>query len=108
YVVTCDDSDSSTFDGWVGVDQTVTTMTFTLTVNDVDSGQVFAGNFKAQCRASGAAPNATWGTAQNVSITMTTAGNNYTATTAAVTPNGGPCLAGRSLFLRVAGSWWRN
>ena len=100
YAFSCADSNSSAFDGSLTLTQAIATATFTLTVNDVDSSsQHFAGGFKAQCRASGTAPNSTWGTAQTVDITMVTANNNYTGTTAAVTPNG-TCSSGATLFWR--------
>lgn len=100
YVVVCADNNSSTFDGSLMLKQAVATVTFTLTVNDVDSSsQHFAGGFKAQCRNNNTTVNSTWGTAQTVDITMATANNNYTGTTSAVTPNG-TCSAGATLFWR--------
>ena len=107
-VMTCADSDSSTFDGQIAIPNVVTTITFTLSVTDVDSSaQHFAGTFKAMCRrgASGDTIDNTWGTGQTVDITMTTADKIYSGTTAAVTPNG-TCAAGATLFWRftVAGS----
>jgi len=104
YSFSCADSNSSTFDGHITLPITMAgnlaTVKFRLTVNDVDSSsQVFAGGFKAQCRASGTAPSSTWGTAQTLAITMVTANNDYSATTAAVTPDG-TCSAGSELFWR--------
>jgi len=100
YNFVCADSNSSTFDGSLTLSQALVTATFTLTVNDVDSSsQHFAGGFKAQCRNNNTTVNSTWGTAQTVDITMATANNNYTGTTAAVTPNG-TCSAGATLFWR--------
>jgi len=104
YAFSCADSNSSTFDGHLTLPITMAgnlaTVKFRLTVNDVDSAsQVFGGGFKAMCRASGTTVDGTWGTAQTVAITMTTANNDYSATTAAVTPNG-TCSAGSELFWR--------
>lgn len=104
YSFSCADSNSSTFDGHLTLPITMAgnlaTVKFRLTVNDVDSSsQIFAGGFKAQCRASGTAPNNTWGTAQTVAITMVTANNDYSQTTAAVTPDS-TCSAGSELFWR--------
>jgi len=104
YSFSCADSNSSTFDGHLTLPITMAgnlaTVKFRLTVNDVDSSsQIFAGGFKAQCRASGTAPSSTWGTAQTVAITMVTANNDYSQTTAAVTPDG-TCSAGSELFFR--------
>src|SRR5262249_14097895 len=102
--VNCTNASTSTFEGRLTLKQSVTTVTFTLTVNDVDSSsQHFAGDFSAMCRGNGTTVNSTWGTVQSVDITMTTASNDYTATTAAVTPNG-TCGAGATLFWR----WVRN
>jgi len=96
----CADSNSSTFDGSITLPQALVTATFQLTVNDVDSSsQHFAGEFKAMCRNNGTTVNSTWGTGVAVDITMATANNNYTGTTAAVTPNG-TCSAGATLFWR--------
>jgi hypothetical protein len=77
------------------------TVKFRLTVNDVDSAsQVFGGGFKAQCRASGTAPDNTWGTPVAVSSpAMAVANTNYAVTSTAVTPNG-TCSAGSELFWR--------
>jgi hypothetical protein len=104
YSFSCADSNSSTFDGHLTLPITMAgnlaTVKFRLTVNDVDSAsQIFAGGFKAQCRASGTAPSSTWGTAQTVAITMVTANNDYSQTTAAVTADG-TCSAGAELFWR--------
>ena len=98
YTFVCADDNSSIFYGQIGLTQTVTTATFTLTVNDVDSSaQHFAGAFAAQCRGNGTTVNNTWGTPVTVDITMTAANLNYTGTTAAHTPNG-TCGAGATLF----------
>jgi hypothetical protein len=104
YSFSCADSNSYTFDGHLTLPITMAgnlaTVKFRLTVNDVDSAsQVFGGGFKAQCRASGTAPDGTWGTSVAVAITMTTANTDYSATSAAVTPNG-TCSAGAELFWR--------
>jgi hypothetical protein len=96
---TCPDADASIIYGSTLLPVAITTLLFTLSVSDVDSGsQVYSGAFSAQCRANDAAMNNTWGTSQSVSITMATANDLYTATSAAVTPNGSPCAA-RSLLL---------
>ena len=98
--VNCTDAATSTFEGNVILRQSLSTATFTLAVSDIDSSShVFGGNFSAMCRASGTSINATWGTAQSVAVTMTTANNNVTGTTAAVSPNG-TCSAGSTLFWR--------
>ncbi len=104
YSFSCADSNSSTFDGHLTLPITLAgnlaTIKFRLTVNDVDSSsQIFAGGFKAQCRANGTAPSSTWGTTQTVAITMVTANNDYSATTAPVTADG-TCSAGSELFWR--------
>jgi hypothetical protein len=99
YVMVCADSNSSTFDGHFTLPSAVATLDFRITVNDVDSSaQHFAGGFKAMCRASGAAVNATWGTSVPVDITMTTADTDY-AQSVTVTPNG-TCGANAELFWR--------
>jgi len=78
----------------------LSTLKLTLTVNDVDSSsQHFSGTFKAMCRNNGAVVDGTWGATQSVDIVMTSANTNYTATTAALTPNG-TCSAGATLFWR--------
>jgi len=104
YVIICSHNTSATIDGQVTLPITMVaalnTVKLQLTVNDVDSSsQHFSGTFKAQCRNNGTAVNSTWGSTQTVDITMTTAQNNYTGTTAAVTPNG-TCSAGATLFWR--------
>ncbi len=100
YVIVCTDNAASIFYGQVALTATLTTATFTLTVNDVDSSsQHFGGGFSAQCRNNGTTVNSTWGTATTVDITMTTANNNYTGTTSATTPNG-TCGSGATLFWR--------
>ena len=98
--VNCTDAGTSTFEGQLTLPQDIATVTFTITVNDLDSSsQVFAGDFSAMCRNTGTAVNSTWGTSQSVSATMVTANNNVTSTSAAVTPNG-TCTAGATLFWR--------
>jgi len=98
--VNCTDAGTSTFEGQLTLPQDIATVTFTLTVNDVDSSsQHFAGDFSAMCRNNGTTVNSTWGTSQSVDITMVTASNNYTGTTAAVTANG-TCNSGATLFWR--------
>lgn len=100
YITTCTDASTSAFEGSITLAQDVVTVTFTLTVNDVDSSsQHFAGDFSAMCRNNGTTVNNTWGTSQSVDITMTTANNNYTGTTSAVTANGS-CTAGATFFWR--------
>ena len=100
YTTTCTDASTSTFEGNLIIKQNVGTVTFQLTVSDVDSSShVFGGDFSAMCRAPGATINATWGTSQSVAITMATANNAYVGTTAAVTPNG-TCSDGATLFWR--------
>lgn len=100
YTITCTDAGTSTFEGNLALPQDIATATFTLIVNDVDSSsQHFAGDFSAMCRNNGTTVNNTWGTVQSVDVTMTTAQNNYTGTTAAVTPNG-TCTSGATLFWR--------
>jgi len=100
YYFSCADSNSSTFDGQITLTHSLATITITLTVNDVDSAsQHFAGAFKAMCRNNATTVDGTWGAAQTLDITMTSANNNYTGTTAAITPNG-TCGAGATLFFR--------
>ena len=104
YFVICSHSTSGTFDGQVAIPLTtvgnLSTLKLTLTVNDVDSSsQHFSGTFKAMCRNNGAVVDGTWGATQSVDIVMTSANTNYTATTAALTPNG-TCSAGATLFWR--------
>jgi hypothetical protein len=101
YVFVCQDSNSSIFYGeLVGLPYAGTTYLFGLTINDVDSSaHVFSGAFSAQCRPSGSAPSSTWGTGVNVSITLTTANNNYRGVSTAVTP-AGTCSAGSTLYWR--------
>ena len=98
--VNCTDAGTSSFEGQLTLPQDIATLTFTITVNDLDSSsQHFAGDFSAMCRNNATAVNSTWGTSQSVDVTMTTASNNYTGTTAAVTPNG-TCTSGGTLFWR--------
>jgi hypothetical protein len=98
YIMNCTDNAGSTFDGHITLPTAVATVTFTITVDDVDSSsQHFAGTFKAQCRASGATVNNTYGTGQTVDITMVSANVDYKQTTAAVTPNA-TCSAGAELY----------
>jgi hypothetical protein len=101
YVMICPTAASAQFDFVLpGLKQAVATFTVDLKVNDVDSSSHhFAGTFKAQCRASGTAPNNTWGSTQTVDITMTTAGNTYVGTTAAITANG-TCSENADLYIR--------
>lgn len=96
--VICADNAGSIYDGNVILTRAITTLTFSLKVNDTaSSAQHFAGGFKAQCRASGVAQNNTWGTPVTVDITMTTASVDYIGTTAAHTPNG-TCSSGATLY----------
>lgn len=51
YAFSCDDSNSSTFEGVTVLPHALSTVNFSLTVNDVDSSsEVFSGGFKAMCR----------------------------------------------------------
>jgi hypothetical protein len=96
----CADSNNSVFDGAVALPQSLATVTFQLSVSDVDSlSQHFAGNFKAMCRAAPTVINSTWGTAINVDITMVTADAIYQNNPVTVTPNG-TCSSGAILFFR--------
>jgi len=104
YAIICAHNTSGTMDGHLTLPITMAgnlaTVKFRLTVNDVDSSsQHFSGTFKAQCRASGTAPSSTWGSTQSVDITMVTANTDYSATTAAVSPDS-TCSAGAELFWR--------
>jgi hypothetical protein len=101
YVILCATPNSAVWDAvLVGLKQTVTTFTLQVTVNDTVSSTALAGTVKAQCRASGAQPSSTWGSTAAISITTTTANTNYTNSPVTVTPAGGPCAAGSTLYIR--------
>ncbi len=97
--VSCSDAATSIFEGQVRLDRTVTTVTFSITLNDSDSSShVFSGNFIAMCRGNTDTVNSTWGSSAGaVSITMTTASVNYVGTSGATTPNG-TCDSDSTLF----------
>lgn len=76
------------------------TVTFQLDVFHTTTETItWAGDISAQCRATGEQPSGTWGTAVQADVSITTANNIASATTAAVTPTG-TCAAGDVL-------WWR-
>ena len=101
--IICTDNAASIFygtipmpDGWDGG-----TLTFELqALNTAADTNVLDFDFSAQCRGDGDAVNSTWGTAQNASITFTTANDIEHATTAALTADG-TCAAGDALFWRA-------
>jgi hypothetical protein len=97
----CADNASSVFEGKITrIPYAVTTVAFTLLLNHGTTETLtFAGAFSAQCRASGTTVNSTWGTAVAANVSITTAHQPASATTAAVTPNG-TCSAGSTLFWR--------
>lgn len=76
------------------------TVTFQLDVFHATTETItWAGDISAQCRATGEQPSGTWGTAVSADVSITTANDIASATTAAVTPTG-TCAAGDVL-------WWR-
>lgn len=100
YVILCATPNSAIIDGVIiGLKQAVGTIKVRLKANDTVSTKTLDGTFKAQCRASGAAPSSTWGSTQTVSITLTTANNTYEGLTAAITPNG-TCAINSDLYIR--------
>ena len=77
------------------------TVTFELqALNTAADTGVLDFDFSAMCRGDSDSVNSTWGTAQNASITFSTANDIEHATTAALTPNG-TCAAGDTLFWRA-------
>jgi len=101
YAILCATPASAQFGAvLVGLKQAVATFKVRLKVNDtVSSAHHYAGTFKAQCRASGAAPSSTWGSTQTVDITLTTANNTYEGLTSAITANG-TCALGSDLYVQ--------
>jgi hypothetical protein len=100
YAVLCSTPNSAVWDVTLaGLKQTVTTFTLQLIVNDTASSTSLAGTFKAQCRGNNTTPNSTWGSTANVTVTQTTANNNYVSAAVTVTPNG-TCNAGSALYIR--------
>lgn len=103
YSVICTDNAASIFygdaimpDGYDGG-----TVTFELaSIQTAADTNILDFDFSAQCRGDSDAINSTWGTAQNASITFTTANDIEHATTAALTPDG-TCAAGDTLFWRA-------
>jgi len=108
----CADNNGSIFEGKiVNLPYAITTAAFTLLLNHATTESItFAGEFSAQCRASGTTVNSTWGTAVTANVAITTANQPVQATAAAVVPNG-TCSAGATLFWRyvvVAASFSAN
>jgi len=98
---TCADSGSSIFEGKVEyLPYAITTAAFTLKVNHATTESItFAGDFSAQCRASGTTVNSTWGTAVAADVLITTANQPAAATASGLVPNG-TCSAGSTLYWR--------
>jgi hypothetical protein len=100
YTFSCADNAASIFYGQVQLLRAISTATFKLTLwHGTTETITFAGDFSAQCRAAGTAPNATFGTAVAADVAITTANNLVETTSAAVTPNG-TCSIGSTLFFR--------
>ncbi len=97
----CADSNSSIFEGKItNLPYAITTAAFTLKLNHATTESItFAGDFSAQCRASGTTVNSTWGTAVAADVAITTANQPVQATASGVVPNG-TCSAGATLFWR--------
>ena len=103
YTIICTDNASSIFygftpmpDGWDGG-----TVTFELqALNTAADTNVLDFDFSCQSRGDSDTVSSTWGTAQNASITFSTANDIEHATTAAVTCDGSPA-AGDTLFWRA-------
>jgi hypothetical protein len=73
-----------------------------LTAHDIDTlGHVSGWDARAQCRTPGTDTiNATWSSAANVDVTLTTANIPYSSSEVTITPNG-TCLGGDMMFLEL-------